>query len=156
MNTKQLQTIVTEQELDDNRSMTPTPSIIEMLDPFPHIHDKGSINSMCGNTIKIMLTFMDAKDISNFSVTSKFHWTVTKQHSMKSVENIAYLDPRDDTYHIKPIKSKSKYYNNKMYLLKMSDDEKKDESGDNVKEYLLESFIHQTFEWYVLHYSLYT
>ena len=143
-----------EMVLPNNRSMTPTPSIIEISESHDtdSIEDKEiaiplSIDSMCNDTITTLLTFMSTKDIANFSMTSKFHLQVTQRYAFKTVIDIAYLDPKDDIYHIKTIESKLKYYDNKSYITMTT--ESKDEYGDDIKQYLLEPHIHQTHEWYI-------
>ena len=98
---------------------------------------KYSMKTMCCHTMKTMLTFLNDKEIENFSVTSIYNARISNQYRWKlcKSKNVAWLGLTDDAYHIG---SKQKY--NQSKLVKDTKDR---------KEYLLPTHIHHDFGWFV-------
>ena len=144
----------------NNQSLSPTPSEMsqseELMDlsqsidtiDFNQDNDnlgtKYSMTTMCCDTMKTMLTFLNDKEIANFSATSINNARVSNQHHWKSIKNVAWLDLKDDAYHIESLTSKKKYNQSKLYSTMMNENHVKDR-----KEYLLPTHIHHDFEWFV-------
>eukprot|EP00486_Rosalina_sp_Unknown_P008577 CAMPEP_0201586438 /NCGR_PEP_ID=MMETSP0190_2-20130828/132907_1 /ASSEMBLY_ACC=CAM_ASM_000263 /TAXON_ID=37353 /ORGANISM="Rosalina sp." /LENGTH=136 /DNA_ID=CAMNT_0048034467 /DNA_START=33 /DNA_END=440 /DNA_ORIENTATION=- len=110
----------------------------------PTENDSNTLKSVSLDVSRHLLSFLPVRDVYAFARANKNSYLMIKRNCLDSVHQIAWIEA--DGFHIKPISSTERHeICNNICLWSMIVNHNNDKTHD--KEYLLESFTNNSFDW---------